>query len=83
MGEGDCTGVLGPDLFLRRAEIFLSEAESHPNFATPPTKISATGAKQTRGGWAEYRAEYLTITKERLVLATANYAPHESSFHQG
>ena len=28
-------------------------------------------------------AEYLIITKERIVLAFAPYAPHEGYFHQG
>ena len=27
--------------------------------------------------------EYLIITKEILILASASYAPHESFFHQG
>ena len=42
-------------------------------------KISTPWAYQTRGGGAEY----LIITKEGIVLASASYAPNESYFYQG
>ena len=47
--------------------------------APPPKKIPTLGHNTQEGGWAEY----LTITKERLFLASAPYAPHEKNFfHQ-
>ena len=43
-----------------------------------PYFFSASGAYHTRWG-----AEYLITSKERLVLASAPYAPHLSFVHEG
>ena len=56
------------------AEIFWSGAEPRTKIVLP-----LEHDRQERGGGAEY----LIINKERIVLASANFAPHERFFHQG
>ena len=58
----------GADSIFRVAEIFSSGAESRP-------KECDKFYNRHEG------SEYLTITKERLVLASAHYPPHENFFH--
>ena len=69
-------------IFRVGAEIFLSDAELRlkgADYFLPPSPILKNtlplGIK-TRG-----EAENLSITKERLVLVSAPYAPNERFFH--
>ena len=51
-------------------------------FPPPPKKKKSFSQGHNRQeGWVG--AEYLNITKDRLVLASAPYAHYESFFHQG
>ena len=58
---------------------FIRDSIAREKFCPPIQIFSPWGNTDKKGR----RAEYLIITKERLVLGSAPYAPHECFFHQG